>query len=1080
MMAGRLRVLRFLIVAGFIGSTSGGCGGDSASTSSEGFGGGMSGSSTERGTMSGPTSSSTGFNVGGSNTGTSTSTNSGAGGEGGGTNLCVGMQCDADQHCAVVMNQPTCVNNTCAMLMCTATELCVTTPGGGATCQDNSCTGDVDCPSDEYCNGTICVSDVCTPGALTCMGADVHECTPDGGSDPVKVTCGSQSYFTSTCVDQGNGVAGCSCQDDWDCPANQACDVGTCTGTGKAPTCTIPPQPFTSALPATEIFWGGVNVANPDATGHPFPTSSQACTTPVVVNLDDDNGDGRIDELDFPEIIFMTYCNSDIANNGIVRAIHGGGPNKGKDMFAACGTTVWHEGDDIDMPCSCATATGNSTASLAVGDIDGDGVPEIVVPTENDGLVILSARGDQIAATANNQWSGYTNPTPAIANIDNKGFAEIVVGNQVFTLDHDVNGVLEFVDHFDGGAANPNGSNGQGPIACIANVTGDSQQEIIAGSTVYALQPLHGETKVADCPVGATDPYCKHQLTVVWDGQAVNTAMVLPNSLRDGFCAVADVLGVDETIAPSPSNPLDGKPEVILIADGHLLIFNGANGTLRRNISITTTRGGAPNVDDFDGDGFPEIGTAFGNNYQVIDLQDPTAACPAWTIPLSDAMSGLQGNPQRSPGGMCTADADCSPGAVCNTTAGTCVCLHNNWLRTTEDDSSSVTGSSVFDFNGDGAAEVVYNDECYFRVYSGLNGDVLYKIHSPSRTRVENPVVADVDNDGNAEIVFTSNNEVAFCSEGNDYPNGLTVLGDPTDTWVSARRIWNQHAYHITNVTEGGAIPQFETESWKPYNGRVYNTYRSNPRSYGVAPDLTVGGVQVTSPNRACGQLTNQVTITVEIDNIGDLRVGPGVGVTFYGEWSNPTLEEPLYANMMMLPLTATIQTSIEPGGAILLSVSYDATDNTRMTLPDSVRVVVDEANVARECNENNNELTQPVAAGAPLPDLTLSLGVASGCPSPVVPTTVTNIGSAPASNVLVRYYAGDPNAGGTPLHDELIPGPIAGLGGMVTINPSIPNFPQTGSVTLYGIVDPDNTIPECNDGNNKDAADNSLSCQPH
>ena len=42
----------------------------------------------------------------------------------------------------------------------------------------------------------------------------------------------------------------------------------------------------------------------------------------------------------------------------------------------------------------------------------------------------------------------------------------------------------------------------------------------------------------------------------------------------------------------------------------------------------------------------------------------------------------------------------------------------------------------------------------------------------------------------------------------------------------------------MTNVTEGGSIPLHEPESWKPYNGRIYNTYRSQPRNYGVAPDL--------------------------------------------------------------------------------------------------------------------------------------------------------------------------------------------------------------------------------------------------
>jgi hypothetical protein len=42
----------------------------------------------------------------------------------------------------------------------------------------------------------------------------------------------------------------------------------------------------------------------------------------------------------------------------------------------------------------------------------------------------------------------------------------------------------------------------------------------------------------------------------------------------------------------------------------------------------------------------------------------------------------------------------------------------------------------------------------------------------------------------------------------------------------------------------------------------------------------------------------------VAIDNLGDLRVGPGVVVSFYGAWDSPALSEPLYADMMLVPLT--------------------------------------------------------------------------------------------------------------------------------------------------------------------------------
>ena len=35
-------------------------------------------------------------------------------------------------------------------------------------CKDNTCNNDVQCAADQYCNGTICMGDLCTPGAGRC------------------------------------------------------------------------------------------------------------------------------------------------------------------------------------------------------------------------------------------------------------------------------------------------------------------------------------------------------------------------------------------------------------------------------------------------------------------------------------------------------------------------------------------------------------------------------------------------------------------------------------------------------------------------------------------------------------------------------------------------------------------------------------------------------------------------------------------------------------------------------------------------------------------------------------------------
>jgi hypothetical protein len=79
------------------------------------------------------------------------------------------------------------------------------------------------------------------------------------------------------------------------------------------------------------------------------------------------------------------------------------------------------------------------------------------------------------------------------------------------------------------------------------------------------------------------------------------------------------------------------------------------------------------------------------------------------------------------------------------------------WSRGTQDVTSNVTGSSIFDFEGDGKAEVVYADECFGRVYSGVDGRVIFSRYRSSCTWLEHPIVVDVDGDFRAEMVIPSN-----------------------------------------------------------------------------------------------------------------------------------------------------------------------------------------------------------------------------------------------------------------------------------------------------------------------------------
>ncbi|MFQ5480687.1 MAG: hypothetical protein ACE5DW_05365 [Thermodesulfobacteriota bacterium] len=65
-------------------------------------------------------------------------------------------------------------------------------------------------------------------------------------------------------------------------------------------------------------------------------------------------------------------------------------------------------------------------------------------------------------------------------------------------------------------------------------------------------------------------------------------------------------------------------------------------------------------------------------------------------------------------------------------------------------------------------------------------------------------MVVDVDNDGFAEIVTPLNN-----SDRPGLNRGIEVYGT-AQQWPPARTIWNQYAYHVTNINENATVPIVE------------------------------------------------------------------------------------------------------------------------------------------------------------------------------------------------------------------------------------------------------------------------------
>lgn len=478
-----------------------------------------------------------------------------------------------------------------------------------------------------------------------------------------------------------------------------------------------------------------------------------------------------------------------------------------------------------------------------VVDLDSDGVPEVLAVTTE--LVGADSPGYLRAldgATGAEKWpatadvykpENQVNPRgcPAAADIDDDGKVDIVAPKRaggVIAFNGD--GSLKWKS-VDSDGATPFNEAAASVAISIAHMDAGGGPEITYGAVVLdnTGKVISGKGRA----FGGTNSGNYGAISIIADidgdgAQEVVTGKAAYHrdgtvawnqaSLSDGYTAVADF-------------DADGAPELVVVSAGQLRIQNAKTGALITKAALSGTgNGGPPTIDDFDADGALEIATSNGTNYNLFEY-DP--AGPTLSV---------------------------------------------KWTSPTQDASSNVTGSSVFDFEGDGSSEVVYGDECYFRVFSGLDGTVLFQDPSSSATIHEYPVVVDVDGDNNTEIVVVSNDSALKCAykAGEARRHGVFVYGDKNDRWVRTRKIWNQHAYHATNILSDGTLPKPEPMSWVPPTG--YNDYRVSQPGEGAfnAPDLKID-LEISS--EPC---PGEVALRARVSNAGSMGVPAGVDVDFH------------------------------------------------------------------------------------------------------------------------------------------------------------------------------------------------------
>lgn len=512
------------------------------------------------------------------------------------------------------------------------------------------------------------------------------------------------------------------------------------------------------------------------------------------------------------------------------------------------------------------------------GRIDTNDIPDIVFQTFSGGsytgLGVLRAisgdgSGELFSVTAP---LVYAVTNPAVGDIDNDGIAEIITFGVVSGKIH----LLAF-EH-DGTlkwtSQSPLSGTYYTLYVSIADLNGDGQPELIAGKTVF-----------------------NNDGTLKWVGSGTYHPSVVADLDLDGrpeviagnsaFDSEGHLLWQNLQVSAGHRFPAVGNfdedpyPEIVVVSSGRVFLLEH-NGVMKWG-PITLPgggNGGPPTIADYDSDGEPEIGVAGASKYVVFETD----------------------------------------GSI-------------KWEQSVRDRSSNITGSSVFDFEGDGSAEVVYADEVYLHIFRGTDGQILYKVNTGSGTLIEYPLIVDVDNDNNAEIVLGTNNYYVGPK------TGIMVFGDANDTWVNTRKIWNQHAYSITNVNDDGTIPRVAANNWESFNNFRQNEML-NP----------FGCEEVTASRLAVDQANSpaSVELSATIGNGGLLDLAPGTPVSFYQ--GDPESSGTLLG-------TVTVTERLQPGQSTEVSLAWS---NPAMGLTQIV-VRADDDGTGRgrisEKNETNNRV---------------------------------------------------------------------------------------------------------------------------
>ncbi len=554
---------------------------------------------------------------------------------------------------------------------------------------------------------------------------------------------------------------------------------------------------------------------------------------------------------------------------------------------------------------------------VVVGDLDADGLPEVVSHLiAGDSLFIIDGQNGATKYNIHLPTKLDGGMAPSLGDVDLDGLGEIIlVGRDRHIYCYEHNGELKYATTDTVGY----GDGYRWSIINLADVDNNGSVEIIIGNQVYAANDgtllATGGSLVSDGHHPARDegaiPYYFPSPVVV-------------DALPDNFCP--DCSGLE------------------IVAGNQVLSVNLENGTVLPEVQPPTTYSdGYTSIADFDLDGDLDaiiqgkVDTQ--NTVYVWDIQTPVVLRE---FPLFTNVTGGASRPN-----IADLDGDNLP-EISFVSRRNLYVIDNDfsilWTRPIFDP-SAVTVSSVFDFCGNGAAEVIYRDQDSLYIFDGPTGNVKFQTLCKSATHIEMPVIVDVDADGQTEMLITcgptalTGNVVAFKSAN--------------APWSKSRPVWNQHAFFNTNINDDLSIPLQQQNPNIVGDSVIMNTFLNQYSN----PIFPIPDLKLTDLNVEC--FDPFVNVTFRACNTGDAIVPSTTPFSFYdGDPTSiaipPTNVNYLF-NTTLAPeecITVSSTITLPTSGFIYVVLNDDHSLTTPFIIENSFPVTD-----LLECNYSNNIL---------------------------------------------------------------------------------------------------------------------------